>query len=349
MTCCRDWEIVLDEDAQADYAAAPEPLHSFIADKLYEDEEGDVCFRLTPDGRCALLDSGGLCTIQRSWGEEHLCVHCAAYPRFIEEYGCLTERCEAVSCPEAARLLEREGIFPLLETDDGVPDAPFPGVDGVLLAGLIASRGAAFAMLRAPDIPIWGRLAAVLRYAAALQSQLDRGAPLTAPPPAPAPSAEPWPAALQGLACRLFALLAALEPLDPKWPELLRRQGARLAVMSTPDYLTLVRHGAARWPGWEEAMTHLAEYFVFRHWPKAVNDDALYGRAALGCAACVILFHLDLLTLPDGPDEPWRRSLLWARMSREVEHLDENFFALADALSFLDAWPLAGILSGEAV
>ena len=96
-------------------------------------------------------------------------------------------------------------------------------------------------------------------------------------------------------------------------------------------------------------MTHLAEYFVFRHWPKAVNDDALYGRAALGCAACVILFHLDLLTLPDGPDEPWRRSLLWARMSREVEHLDENFFALADALSFLDAWPLAGILSGEAV
>lgn len=354
MTCCRDWEIVLDEDAQADYAAAPEPLRSLIADKVYQDEEGDVCFRLTEDGQCALLDGDGLCTIQRTWGEEHLCVHCGAYPRFIEEYGCLTESCQAISCPEAARLLEQEGIFPLRETDDGVPDAPFPGVDGELLAGLVASRGAAFALLRAPGSSIWGRLAAVLRYADALQSQIDRGEPLTAPVPAVPPVSEA-PAGLQGLVCRLFELFSTLSPLRPQWPELLRHQGSRLAAMSKADYQALVRHGAARWPGWEDAMTHLAEYFIFRHWPKAVNDDGLYGRAALGCAACVVLFHLDLLTLPGNPstpgapDKPWRRSLLWAQLSREVEHLDENFFALADTLSFLDAWPMADILSGETV
>ena len=68
LTCCRDWEIVVDEAALADYAAAPVPLRQTIADNLVTDEEGDVCFRLNDDGTCALLDGDGLCPIQRHWG-----------------------------------------------------------------------------------------------------------------------------------------------------------------------------------------------------------------------------------------------------------------------------------------
>ena len=84
-TCCRDWEIVVDEGALADYRAAPAGLRSALADALAPDGDGEVCFRLRPDGFCALLTPEGLCTIQRDWGEEHLCAHCAAYPRFTEE------------------------------------------------------------------------------------------------------------------------------------------------------------------------------------------------------------------------------------------------------------------------
>ena len=107
-TCCRDWSVVPDEDALADYAAAPSPLRERIAQNLDTDDDGDVCFRLDEQGMCALLTPDGLCAIQRDWGEAHLCAHCAAYPRFIEEYGCLTETALAVSCPEAARLLREQ-------------------------------------------------------------------------------------------------------------------------------------------------------------------------------------------------------------------------------------------------
>lgn len=67
-TCCRDWSVVPDEDALADYAAAPSPLRERIAQNLVTDEDGDVCFRLDENGMCALLSPDGLCPIQRDWG-----------------------------------------------------------------------------------------------------------------------------------------------------------------------------------------------------------------------------------------------------------------------------------------
>lgn len=70
LTCCRDWDIVVDKESLADYATAPEGLRQTIAAALITDEEGDVCFRLASDGRCALLDEDGLCPIQRRWGED---------------------------------------------------------------------------------------------------------------------------------------------------------------------------------------------------------------------------------------------------------------------------------------
>ena len=211
LTCCRDWDIVVDKESLADYATAPEGLRQTIAAALITDEEGDVCFRLASDGRCALLDEDGLCPIQRRWGEEHLCEHCASYPRFIEEYGCLTEACQALSCPEAARLVLDEGIFPLVETDDGSPDAPFEGVDGALLAGLTASRSTAFALLTDADRPLWGRLAGLLDYADALQKHIDCGDVRTMEVVSPPPLTRSGTGnGLQPMAVRLLDLLSRL-------------------------------------------------------------------------------------------------------------------------------------------
>ena len=335
LTCCRDWDIVVDADALADYAAAPEGLRQTIAAALTTDEEGDVCFRLAPDGACALLDADGLCPIQRRWGEEHLCAHCAAYPRVIEEYGCLTERCQAVSCPEAARLVMERGILPLAQADDGAKDPPFDGVDGPMLAGLVASRAAAFALLTDAGRPLWDRLAGLLDYACALQRRIDRGDPdrLDAVPlPAPRPTGTGE--ELRSLAVPLLELLARLDPLRPEWPALLRARAGQLAALSPEQYQALTGRFQAARPQWETHLERLACYFVFRHWPKAVNDDALYPRAALTAAACLAQYHLALLAWADTPSfSDGDEALLWARFSREVEHFDENFFALAEALS----------------
>ena len=346
LTCCRDWEIVVDEAALADYAAAPVPLRQTIADNLVTDEEGDVCFRLNDDGTCALLDGDGLCPIQRHWGEEHLCAHCASYPRFLEEYGCLTERSLAVSCPEAARLVLERGIFPLAEADDGRADAPFDGVDAALLAGLVASRETAFALLTGSALPLWGRLAGLLDYANALQDPIDWGeldalATVLSPAPQPVGPGD----GLRPLAVRLLELLARLDPLRPEWPALLNARAQELSAISPEQYRALTgRYQAAR-PQWAVHLERLACYFVFRHWPKAVNDDGLYPRAALTAAACLALYHLALLAWKDTPSfSDGDEALLWARFSREVEHDEANFFALAEALSDPAEWPLARML-----
>ncbi len=337
LTCCRDWSIVPDEEALEDYKTAPAPLGELIARNLVTDEDGDVCFRLRPDGLCALLDGDGLCPIQRHWGEEHLCGHCAAYPRFIEEYGCLTESCQAVSCPEAARLVMEEGIFPLAEWDDGGDEPPFDGVDGELLDGLVATRARAFALLGRKDASIWARLGGLLPYADALQDCIDCGDPLTdVPDPRPTPGVHPFLSAVP-----LLRRMAALDPLTEGWPLLLKESADALSALTEAAYDSLTADYEKTHPNWEAHLERFACCFLFRHWPKVVNDDNLYGRAALAAASCVALHHLALAQfLTNGAFSREEEILLWARFSRELEHLDENFDTLTEELWDMEVWPL---------
>ncbi|MDE6280846.1 MAG: flagellin lysine-N-methylase [Oscillospiraceae bacterium] len=325
-TCCRDWSVVPDEAALADYACAPSPLRERIAQNLVTDEDGDVCFRLNEQGMCTLLTPDGLCPIQRDWGEEHLCAHCAAYPRFTEEYGCLTESSLAVSCPEAARLLLEAPRFALMETDDGNADPPFDGVDPDLLAGLEHSRAQVLALLGGVG-GLWNKFRSILAYAEALQSCIDAGeygkmtaCALTLALPEDNPQR-------QTSAVWLLNALATLDPLRPDWPALLKDRAQRLSRLSPAEYIRLCVDYARANPGCERQFTNLACYFVFRHWHKAVNDDMLYGRAAFACAAVAALYHLTLF-------QPGEEATLWSRFSREVEHdennLDELIWALSD-------------------
>ncbi|MCI9551480.1 MAG: hypothetical protein HFF25_08020 [Oscillospiraceae bacterium] len=323
-TCCRDWAVVLDEDALADYAAAPAPLGERIARNLATDGDGDVCFRLDEAGLCALLTPGGLCAIQKDWGEAHLCAHCAAYPRFTEEYGCLTETALAVSCPEAARLLLEAPRFSLVETYDGVGDPPFDGVDPGLLSMLEVSRAAYLALLSCGPNPFWEKLRVLLSCTQVLQARIDAGnySALDVCAPARAPSV---PGPCRPAAVRLLELLSGLDPLRPDWPVLLRERARQLSALSPADYAALRTRYEQANPRWERQLTNLACYLVFRHWHKAVNDDALYGRAALVCAACTALYHLSLF-------QPGEEAALWARFSREVEHDGDNLSGLIRAL-----------------
>ncbi len=336
-TCCRDWSVAPDEAALADYAAAPSPLRGRIAQNLVTDEDGDVCFRLDGRGLCALLTPDSLCAIQRDWGEAHLCAHCAAYPRFTEEYGCLTETALAVSCPEAARLLLEAPSFTLAETDDGRDDPPFDGVEPNLLAGLECSRARILALLDEGAGTIWEKLRTVLPHALDLEGcigmgEYDRMVSVPLPPPL-----EPDPSRRQGPAVRLLNLLAGLDPLRPEWPELLKERAKQLSALSQADYLRLRADYERANPRWERQLTNLVCYLVFRHWHKTVNDDAVYGRAAFICAACTALYHLSLF-------QPGEEAVLWTRFSREVEHDENNLDELIWALSDPDAWPPAGLL-----
>ena len=330
-TCCRDWSVVPDGDALADYAAAPSPLEERITQNLVTDEDGDVCFRLDERGMCALLTPEGLCAIQRDWGEAHLCGHCAAYPRFIEEFGCLTESSLAISCPEAARLLLESPRFALVETNDGKDEPLFADIDPDLLAGLEHSRARVLDLLNGAG-GIWHKLRLMLAYAGELQARIDGGQYGELPACLPALALPQDNPRRQGAAVRLLELLAELDPLRPGWPALLRDRAKQLAALSPADYAALrARYGQAN-PRWERQLTNLACYLVFRHWHKAVNDDDIYGRAAFVCAACFALYHLSLF-------QPGEEAALWTRFSREVEHDEDNLSELIWALSEPDTLP----------
>ena len=102
-TCCKDWQIILDEDAIARYASLPGELGEQVRAAMLT-ENGETRFR-ERGGNCVLLRDDGLCPLQAAYGAEMLCRTCFTHPRFTEEYGQTAELTLSASCPEAARLL----------------------------------------------------------------------------------------------------------------------------------------------------------------------------------------------------------------------------------------------------
>ena len=122
-TCCKDWQIILDEDAIARYASLPGELGEQVRAAMLT-ENGETRFR-ERGGNCVLLRDDGLCPLQAAYGAEMLCRTCFTHPRFTEEYGQTAELTLSASCPEAARLLlEHDAPLTLTETDDGGPVIP---------------------------------------------------------------------------------------------------------------------------------------------------------------------------------------------------------------------------------
>ncbi len=335
-TCCRDWDIVLDEETVADYQTAPAPMASHLVRSLTTDEDGDTCFRLNDRGFCAMLAEDGLCSIQKEWGAEHLCQHCAAYPRFIEEYGALTESSLALSCPEVARLLLESPAFVVEESNNGHPNKPFPDIPPELMSSLELSRKKALDVMAQDRYTVWERIHGVLLLAYSVQEDLDRldysRAGIHCVP------MQPLSASLQAkpFAQDLLRFFSSLEPLRPSWPQRLRRCHDGLDAMCPEEYSLLCRRFEAQFPQWQHHLTNLMSYLIFRHWHKTVNDDQLYARVAWIACSGILLYHLFLMQWKEDhilrlPDE----IAICCAFSREVEHMEENLELALDTCSVL--------------
>ena len=125
-SCCRGWEIDVDEASAGRYRKLSGLLGDALREALFENEEG-WHFRLDGEERCPFLQKDGLCRLIRELGEEALCDICALHPRFFQELGedelwGLGLSCEAVT----ALLLERDALrFTCDETGE---NADLPGL-----------------------------------------------------------------------------------------------------------------------------------------------------------------------------------------------------------------------------
>ena len=120
-SCCRGWEIDVDEDSAALYRELPGELGNALREALFSDGEG-WHFRLDGEERCPFLEADGLCRLIKRLGEEALCDICALHPRFFEELDADELWGLGLSCEEATALLlkEKELRFVCKETGESL-------------------------------------------------------------------------------------------------------------------------------------------------------------------------------------------------------------------------------------
>ena len=103
-SCCRGWEIDVDEESADYYRTLPGPLGRELRAALVE-KDGVWHFRLTEGERCPFLRADGLCRLIAELGEQSLCDICALHPRFYGELGSFEFCGLGLSCEKVCELL----------------------------------------------------------------------------------------------------------------------------------------------------------------------------------------------------------------------------------------------------
>ena len=106
-SCCRGWEIDIDENTLDLYQSLSGTWRKKMAAAIVYEESG-AHFRLTEEERCPFLQQDGLCELIRAFGEEALCDICALHPRFFELAGPYELAGLGLSCEAVCELLLAE-------------------------------------------------------------------------------------------------------------------------------------------------------------------------------------------------------------------------------------------------
>ena len=336
-TCCAWWQVPVDEATLRRLKTLPGPLGERARRALTADEEGEPCLALT-GGYCPLLTEECLCALQLQEGEGALPAICRQHPRFSYDYGPVREEGLCASCPEAARLILAED-FTLTVTQ--LPEGEGEEANELLFP-MLKARQVALDLLRGEE-PLARRLQALLLFGNEVQNALDEG-DMGALEGIFDLYSEGLPL-LEGVKLpprgvvltQMLEVLAGLEALQGEWKALLSAGSERLAGggdLSAPGEMENPQTAGG------EQVRRAAEYFLYRHWLRCLNDgDVLTWceLAVAGVAVCAALAAVD------GPGfaEVLRRFCL------EVEHSQPNLDALQDALWHQFTLPDLLALAGE--
>lgn len=311
-SCCKEWEVQVDEDTAARYRALPGELGQRLRQVLIDDPEWGTVMAIQ-NGCCPMWRSDGLCRIQAELGHDALCQTCRDFPRLRHDYGTFVQLQLELSCPEAARIILSSPLAPLLVEE--VPGGDMPEYDPADMDILLRTQQTALALLANTNFSVPQALALLLLYGYHAQSILDGAAEI---------SFDPFASLSTGTALvkdvtplPLADFFTQLEILTPQWAQ-------RLAVP------------AENGP-WQDQYRNLASYFVERYWLQAICDYDLAGRAKFAVISCLLIHDL-------GGDFVSTAQLY----SKEIENSAENVEAILDGAytepAFTDQRILARLL-----
>ncbi len=296
-SCCYLWEVLVDEEAARFYQSLPGTLGDQLRSVLRQ-EDGETLMTLTPDRRCPMWRTDGLCRIQAELGHDALCSTCQEFPRLRHDYGSFQELGLELSCPEAARLLLSEEGHCILTRE--VPGGETADYDNAAMDLLLRTREEALRLCEDSGHSPGQILATLLLYSRDVDAALEDGdwTPDTPDVAAAAERAASLP--LQGDIRKLFDFYRDLEILTPQW-----RSRLEAGPQDAP---------------WHPATNRLIRYFLRRYWLQAISDYALSDRVKFLAASCLMIRHL-------GGDFTQTAQ----QYSKEIENDADNVDRLLDA------------------
>ena len=121
-SCCIGWEIDIDEDSAARYAAMDGALGARLQQQIAWDADPPH-FKLGDGERCPFLNQDNLCDIILGKGEAGLCDICHLHPRFHNELPGRVESGLGLCCEAAgALILGQTAPMTLVGTEDSCTD-----------------------------------------------------------------------------------------------------------------------------------------------------------------------------------------------------------------------------------
>jgi len=302
-TCCRSWEVVIDENTRAYYDSLPGELGSYVRSCLITDEEGDTCMK-SRDGACPMLLENGLCLLQKELGEQALSRVCDRYPRFTHSFGALTERGISLSCPVACELILSRPFSLREYTNADPPD--LNDLDPDVYFSLLQGRQIAFRIAEDPRFTVRQRMALLLCFAEELDDALWDAEDILrewSDPDRWTEKREAFCLSRRSDFGKLISLWQRMEPLTERYPRLLKRLTRPLPL---PD----------------EAMEQrMLQYFLFRYFLQAAYDGKLLKKVQLAAAALLLCGAIFEAEKPENREEEVDLIHLF---SRELEHSEPN-------------------------
>lgn len=292
-SCCKEWDVQVDEASAALYRSLPGDLGDRLREVLKEEDRETVMTIV--DGRCPMWRADGLCRIQAELGEAALCKTCREFPRLTHDYGDFVELGLELSCPEAAKFILTQSR-PVTVTEEA-PGGQEPEYDEEAMAVLKATRETALDILFDPSHSVPEALALTLLYGYQAQGQLDGDAPQDFQPESALDSVREF--AKAGDPREMPDFFLGLELLTPQWKTLLQN----------PSPVP-----------WNRRHLALAGYLIQRYWLQAVSDYDLYCRVKFLVISCLLVKHLG--------GDIFRTAQLY---SKEIENNIDNVEALLDA------------------
>lgn len=306
-SCCKEWEVDVDEASAAYYRTLDGALGDRLRQVLRDTPDGTMM--TIENGRCPMWLDNGLCRIQSELGHDALCTICRQYPRLVHDFGDFQEYGLELSCPEAARLiLESEKCVFSCKTSS---ENALANYDAALMQILRHSRQKALDILDDPSYCVCQALTLVLLYAHCVQQQLDGGEEVIFDPEKALETAKAIRA--QGSLSAIYDFFLDLEILTQRWENKLKTAS-----------------GVCRFSQVHRA---LARYFVLRYWLQACFDFDLVSRAKLAVTACLLNASLD--------GDPIENAQLF---SKEIENDPDNLDAVLDAAYTSPAFTDAALL-----